>query len=123
MGGLAHTMEALLDALGYANVDVLGVSFGGVLAQQLARQAPDRVRRLVLCATGPGLGGVPGSPRVLWEMATPRRDTQPDYLRRIAGTIYGGAPPRRPDAAPHRPPPPVPHPPALTPDPPPPFPV
>ena len=30
-----------------------------------------RVRRLVLAATGPGLGGVPGSPRVLWELATP----------------------------------------------------
>jgi len=45
---------------------------------------------LVLCATGPGLGGVPGSPHVLWKMATPRRYTQPDYFRRVAGTIYGG---------------------------------
>jgi poly(3-hydroxyalkanoate) depolymerase len=101
MSGLARTMEGLLDALGYDSVDVLGVSFGGVLAQQLAHQAPDRVRRLVLCATGPGLGGVPGSPRVLWKMATPRRYTQPDYFRRIAGTIYGGAARRDPDATLH----------------------
>jgi hypothetical protein len=65
MRGLARTMERTLEALGYAQVDVLGVSFGGVLAQQLAHQAPQRVRRLVLASTAAGvpfLGGVPGSP-------------------------------------------------------------
>jgi poly(3-hydroxyoctanoate) depolymerase len=40
MPGLARTIEQMLDALGYTQVDVLGVSFGGALAQQLARQAP-----------------------------------------------------------------------------------
>ena len=66
-------VEQLLDALGYDQIDVLGVSLGGVIAQQLAHQAPQRVRRLVLAATGPGLGGIPGSPRVLLTLATPRR--------------------------------------------------
>src|SRR4051812_6932604 len=42
----AATMTRLLDVLEYDRVDVLGVSFGGVLAQQLACQAPDRVRRI-----------------------------------------------------------------------------
>jgi pimeloyl-ACP methyl ester carboxylesterase len=65
MSGLARTVESMLDVLGYERVDVLGVSLGGVLAQQLAHQAQHRVRQLVLAATGPGLGGVPGSPRVL----------------------------------------------------------
>ena len=101
MRGLARTMDAMLGALGLDRVDVLGVSFGGVLAQQLARQAPGRVRRLVLAATGPGLGGVPGSPRVLLALATPRRYHQPDYFRRIAGEIYGGAARRDPDAMLH----------------------
>jgi len=101
MGGLARTMQRLLDALGHDRVDVLGVSFGGLLAQQLAHQAPDRVRRLVLAATGPGLGGVPGSPRVLWALATPRRYRQPDYFRRIAADVYGGAARRDPDATLH----------------------
>jgi poly(3-hydroxyoctanoate) depolymerase len=101
MPGLARTMERLLDALGYDRVDVLGVSFGGALAQQLAHQAPARVRRLVLAATAPGLGGVPGSPRVLLRMVTPRRYRQPDYFRRIAGQIYGGSARQDPDATLH----------------------
>jgi poly(3-hydroxyalkanoate) depolymerase len=101
MPGLARTMERTLDALGYQQVDLLGVSFGGVLAQQLAHQAPQRVRRLVLAATGPGLGGVPASPRVLLALATPRRYRSPDYYRRIAGAVYGGAARRDPDALLH----------------------
>ena len=101
MPGLARTMDRMMQALGYDEIDLLGVSFGGVLAQELARQAPHRVRRLVLAATGAGLGGVPGSPKVLWALATPRRYTQPDYFRRVAGTIYGGAVRDDPDAILH----------------------
>jgi poly(3-hydroxyoctanoate) depolymerase len=101
MPGIARTVEQMLDALGYDRLDVVGVSLGGVIAQQLAHQAPDRVRRLVLAATGPGLGGVPGSPRVLLSLATPRRYYQPDYYRRIAGRVYGGAARRDPDALLH----------------------
>jgi poly(3-hydroxyalkanoate) depolymerase len=104
MPGLARTVERTLDALGYDQVDVLGVSFGGVLAQQLAHQAPRRVRRLVLAATAagvPGLGGVPGSPRALLALATPCRYRSPDYYRRIAGALYGGQARRDPDALLH----------------------
>ena len=41
--------------------DVIGFSYGGAVAQQLAFGHPDRVRRLVLAATNCGLGAVPGS--------------------------------------------------------------
>jgi poly(3-hydroxyoctanoate) depolymerase len=101
MPGVARTAERLLDVLGHDVVDVFGVSLGGVVAQQLAHQAPSRVRRLVLAATAPGLGGVPGSPRVLWELATPRRYYQPDYYRRIAADVYGGGARRDPDGLLH----------------------
>ena len=99
--GVARTVEQTLDALGYDSVHVLGVSLGGVIAQQFAHQAPRRVRRLILAATGPGLGGVPGSPRALLALATPRRYYQPDYYRRIAGRVYGGTARRDPDALLH----------------------
>jgi poly(3-hydroxyalkanoate) depolymerase len=101
MPGYARTIRRMVETLGYDRVDVLGVSLGGVAAQQLARAAPDLVRRLVLAATGPGLGGVPGSPRVLLSLATPRRYYQPDYYRRIAGHIYGGEARKDPDALLH----------------------
>jgi poly(3-hydroxyalkanoate) depolymerase len=104
MPGLARTVDRTLEALGYDRVDVLGVSFGGALAQQLVHQAPQRVRRLVLAATAagvPGLGGVPGSPRALLALATPRRYQSPDYYRRIAGALYGGQARRDPDALLH----------------------
>ncbi len=64
--GLARTTERLLDALDYDRVDVLGVSFGGGVAQQLAHQAPSRIRRLVLAATMPGMGGAPGTLAPCW---------------------------------------------------------
>jgi len=101
MSSLARTIERVLAALGYRQVDLLGVSFGGVLAQQLAHQASPRVRRLVLAATGPGVGGVPASPRVLLALATPRRYRSPDYYRRSAGRLYGGAARTDPDALLH----------------------
>ncbi len=104
MPGIARTIERLLDALDRPRVDVLGVSLGGIIAQQLAHQAPDRVRRLVLCATGAGvfgLGGVPGSPKVVLEMATPRRYRSPDHYRKVAGMIYGGTARHDPDALLH----------------------
>jgi poly(3-hydroxyoctanoate) depolymerase len=101
MRGVARTAERLLDVLGHDTVDVFGVSLGGIVAQQLAHQAPRCVRRLVLAATGPGLGGVPGSPRVLWALATPRRYYQPDYYRRIAADVYGGLARHDPDALLH----------------------
>ena len=57
--GLARLANKLLDRLGYQRVDVVGVSWGGALAQQFARQYPDRCRRLVLAATSPGAVMVP----------------------------------------------------------------
>jgi pimeloyl-ACP methyl ester carboxylesterase len=44
---------AFIKALGLAKVDVLGFSIGGMVAQEIAAQAPDLVRRLILVGTGP----------------------------------------------------------------------
>jgi pimeloyl-ACP methyl ester carboxylesterase len=44
---------AFIDALGLEQVDVLGFSIGGMVAQEIVLQAPDRVRKLILVGTGP----------------------------------------------------------------------
>jgi poly(3-hydroxyalkanoate) depolymerase len=88
---LARLGARLLDHLGYEAVDVLGVSWGGALAQQFAWQYPRRVRRLVLAATSPGHLMVPGKLSALTKMASPARYTSKDFLRRNAAHLYGGA--------------------------------
>ena len=81
----------LLDQLGYDKVDALGVSWGGVLAQQFARQYPNRCRRLILAATTPGQLMVPGKLSVMLRMASPMRYLVPGYMESMAGEIYGGS--------------------------------
>ena len=51
----------LLDALDIDRVDVVGVSFGGMVAQHFALRHPKRLRKLVLCCTSPG-GEMPSYP-------------------------------------------------------------
>jgi poly(3-hydroxyalkanoate) depolymerase len=87
---LAWVLGRVLSKLGIGVVDVLGLSWGGALAQQFAFQNPRRCRRLVLVATGTGLLMVPAHPRVLAKMATPRRFSEPGYAASIAGDLYGG---------------------------------
>jgi len=89
VGGVARLMLKVLDRLDVPTVDVLGVSWGGALAQELARHGGDRVRRLVLCATMAGGLPIPGDPRVLAILATPLRYWSPTYLDRVAPTLYG----------------------------------
>jgi len=87
-----------LDALALQRVDVLGYSFGGALAQELAHRAPDRVRRLVLCATAPGLGGTPPRPLAALMLATPARYYHPRLLALSLPHIAGGRTARDPHA-------------------------
>ncbi|HEX7428303.1 MAG TPA: alpha/beta fold hydrolase [Mycobacterium sp.] len=90
---LAAVLGRLLKKVGIRDtpVDVLGVSWGGALAQQFAFQNPRRCRRLILVSTGTGLIMVPGRPAVLAKMVTPRRFLDHEYAASIAGDVYGGA--------------------------------
>ena len=87
---LAHMVASLLDQLEVDDFDVLGISWGGGLAQQLAFQNPRRCRRLVLVSTATGYLMVPARPRVLAKMITPRRYRDPSYRTAVAATLYGG---------------------------------
>jgi poly(3-hydroxyalkanoate) depolymerase len=86
--GLARQAAHLLATLGYPTADVLGVSFGGAVAQQLAHAYPEQVRRLVLASTTCGVG-VPGHPVALALLATPLRYYSPAFFRLTAATLYG----------------------------------
>jgi poly(3-hydroxyalkanoate) depolymerase len=89
---LASLADRLMWRLGYAgSIDLLGISWGGALAQQFARDHPERCRKLVLGATSAGVLMVPGRFSVLRKLASPRRYRDPAYLRRVAAELYGGA--------------------------------
>src|SRR5882757_2767509 len=88
---IAKLAAALLDHLAIREADVLGVSWGGAIAQQFAFQHRSRCRRLILAATSPGALMVPARPSVLLKMATPRRYIDKAHAQRVAGEIYGGA--------------------------------
>lgn len=89
IGSIARTTQAMLDKLDLREVDVLGISWGGMLAQELARRDSVRVRRLVLVATAAGGVLVPGTPRALLALADTRRYDDPEHLFKVAPYLYG----------------------------------
>jgi poly(3-hydroxyalkanoate) depolymerase len=97
--GIARLATRVLDHYGHAQTDVLGVSWGGAVAQQFARSHSERCRRLILCATATGMLMVPSNPLVALKLATPLRYTSKSYARRVAGEIYGGDYRGNPDLA------------------------
>lgn len=68
---LSALAASVLDAVGHPAADVLGYSFGGAVAQQLAASAPHRVRRLMLVSTSCGVGAIPGAGPTLRNLRRP----------------------------------------------------
>ena len=97
MRKMAGIVAGLIDELGHDQVDVLGLSWGGALAQELARRHPEVVHRLILTATMPGVTSVPGRPAAMAILMSPVRYYSPTYLRRVAPTLYGGSIRERPE--------------------------
>ncbi len=76
MADYADDAAGVLAHLGWESVRVVGVSFGGMVAQELVLRHPHLVERLVLCCTSSG--GTGGSSYPLHELA----DLEPDQRRR-----------------------------------------
>jgi poly(3-hydroxyalkanoate) depolymerase len=93
---LAALTIAVLDNRGVPVADVVGFSYGGAVAQQLAYDYPERVGRLVLAATTCGHGAVLGSFEALATLATPLRFYSRGYFESVAAGIYGGVTGRDP---------------------------
>tara|TARA_B100001179_G_scaffold212970_1_gene181268 strand:+ start:600 stop:1505 length:906 start_codon:yes stop_codon:yes gene_type:complete len=68
---MSWTAMNLLERFGLDVVDVMGMSWGGTMAQHFALQHSRHVRRVVLAATSPGMLMIPGDPRMLAQMADP----------------------------------------------------
>jgi poly(3-hydroxyoctanoate) depolymerase len=71
--GHARLALDVLDRLDCPSAAVLGFSFGGLVAQELAHCARSRVERLVLASTSCGWGGIPGSLPALLGLGSPDR--------------------------------------------------
>lgn len=90
IGDSARLLLQVLDALELEEVDVLGLSFGGTVAQDMAVRAPRRVRRLVLVSTAGGIGSVPGNPLALALLGVPLRWSSPRFFKLTAPLLVGG---------------------------------
>lgn len=92
VGEMARDMRAVIDALGFTKVDLLGFSLGGFVAQDIALAAPTLVRRLILTGTGPAGGtgiarvGAISWPLILKGMLTAR---DPKTYLFFTGTAKG----------------------------------
>jgi len=87
---LAKMSAQILDHFGYSQVDTLGVSWGGAIAQEFSYRFPKRCQNLILAATSAGAVMVPGKPSVFMKLSNPKRYFDKDYLKDIAQHIYGG---------------------------------
>ncbi|OYZ86334.1 MAG: poly(3-hydroxyalkanoate) depolymerase [Sphingomonadales bacterium 17-56-6] len=87
---MSRIAALLLDRFEMPVVDVMGVSWGGAMAQQFALQNTARTNKLILAATSAGMLMVPGNPAALVKMADPRRYIDPDFMAKHFKTLYGG---------------------------------
>ena len=90
MAGMALTTAAVLDHFGIERADVMGMSWGGALAQQFAFQHRARTAKLALVATTAGATMMPGNLSMLRHLLDPREYTVEKTLRRNLASLYNG---------------------------------
>ena len=86
---MADDAAALLTHLGAARAHVLGVSLGGMVAQEVALRHPEQVRKLVLACTAPGgEGSVRPAPEVLKHFVRSPGGDPEEEVRRVLPFLY-----------------------------------
>lgn len=93
---LADVIAEAATALGVEEVDVLGFSLGGTIAQELAKRHPERVRKLILVATIFGIGSRPVPLRVSKTLLTTTRYHDRAAMERDMPLLAGGRTAREP---------------------------
>jgi 3-oxoadipate enol-lactonase len=98
MGDFAGDALALVDQLGWERFAVIGTSFGGMVAQELALRAGERIERLaLLCTSAGGRCGASYPLHELYALAPPQRvrtlvgllDTRAEHDAELAAAIAG----------------------------------
>lgn len=84
MAQYADDAAGLLDHVGWAQAAVIGVSFGGMVAQELVLRHPGRVKRLVLACTSPG--GVGGASYPFHEIEHLKGEERARFLMPVSDT-------------------------------------
>lgn len=88
---IALTLAALLDRLKIDGVDLLGISWGGAVAQQFAFQHKTRTGKMVLAATNAGSGGTTqGNAPMMSHLLDPMEWTVQKTMRRNLAMLYNG---------------------------------
>lgn len=91
---MADDALQVLDEAGVDRAHVLGASLGGMIAQELAAAAPERVEKLVLCCTTPGGEATVPMPAVTVQLFAEAPTLAPDVaLRRFVENALGPEPP------------------------------
>ena len=89
MADYADDAVRLMEALGWDTAHVVGVSFGGMVAQEFVLRHPARVKKLVLCCTAGG--GAGGASFAYHELPAMRADERAALKVRIADTRHDAA--------------------------------
>ncbi|MDH5266946.1 MAG: alpha/beta hydrolase [Candidatus Bathyarchaeota archaeon] len=85
----ADDTAGLLDALGISKADVFGISMGGMIAQELVLNYPEKVEKLVLCSTYcGGTKSVLPSPKVLEILTADRSMLSPEEIARMSIPLF-----------------------------------
>lgn len=89
MGRYSEVVAKTIEDLGYDCPDILGLSWGGALAQETAIRHGNRLGKVVLAATTPGiLQSVPPTWSAMAALSSSDRSS--DRFMRMAGRVYGG---------------------------------
>jgi len=89
MANYADDAAALMDFLGLASAPVIGISFGGMVAQELALRHPEKVERLVLGCTSPG--GAGGASYPFHEIQHLKGEDRARFLMPVSDTRHDAA--------------------------------
>jgi 3-oxoadipate enol-lactonase len=91
---LAGDALQVLDEAGVSRAHVVGASLGGMVAQEVAVAAPERVVKLVLACTTPGGGAAVAMPQVTVDLFREAASLAPEVaLRRFVENALGSEPP------------------------------